>query len=121
MIAATISPKIVLAQLKRRTALCQRHAMALTVLNQKYDAQTLTPKYLEQFKDAAGDLSDAANMEYEFETLMMLANCCSDPGPRRAYAAILAAASERVLKALVDGETFKFLGIPADAARGVLR
>ena len=115
MSTSVISPKIVLAQLKRRTALCHRRAQVLTILNQKYDAQALPPKYLEQFKDAAGNLSDAANMEYEFETLVMLANCCSDPGERKAYAAILAAASERVLKALVDGETFKSLGIPGGA------
>jgi hypothetical protein len=54
-------------------------------------------------------------MEYEFGTLMMLANCCSDPGERKAYAAILAAASERVFKAMVEGETFKYLGLPGSA------
>ena len=115
MNTSTVTPEIVLAYLKRRTALCHKRALVLTVLHQKYDAQALPPKYLEQFKDAAGDLSDAANMEYEFGTLMMLANCCSDPGERKAYAAILAAASERVFKAMVEGETFKYLGLPGSA------
>lgn len=117
MSSSIVTPKIVLAHLKRRSALCQRRGQVLAILDGQLGLKQGSSEFRQQFKDAATALEVAAQMEYEFETLMMLAGCCAVPGDRKAYAAILSAATASVFKALVAGETFTHLGLPSGRAR----